>query len=166
MKFLKLGPAFLSLAMLGAGADLRLIEAAKSGDARAVYALLEERVPVNAAEADGSTALHEAARYDPEYTLLYYPLNMDQLIGKVLGDPRWSGSTALHAPVISGQAGIVQFLVDHGAKVYAKTKTGWTQLMLAGGVFFANAKKEYPAAAAILTKAMTEQGLLAATPGR
>ena len=27
---------------------------------------------------------------DPQYTLLYYPLNMDQLVGKVLGDPRWS----------------------------------------------------------------------------
>ena len=33
--------------------------------------------------------------------------------------------------------------------------------MLAGGVFFANAKKEYPAAAAVLKKAMTEQGLIA-----
>src|SRR5437870_11837238 len=33
---------------------------------------------------------------DPGYLLLYYPLNMDQLMGKVLGDPRWSGSTALH----------------------------------------------------------------------
>src|SRR5437867_4134932 len=103
---------------------------------------------------------------DPEYTLLYYPLNMDQLIGKVLGDPRWSGSTALHGAVVSGQAGIVQFLVDHGAKLDAKTKTGWTPLMMAGGVFYANAKKEYPAAAAILKKAMVEHGLLAATPSR
>ena len=86
----------------------------------------------------------------PEYTLLYYPLNMDQLTGKVLGDPRWSGSTALHGAVVSGQASIVKFLVDHGANVDAKTKLGWTPLMLAEGVFFANAKKEYPAAAAIL----------------
>jgi len=103
---------------------------------------------------------------EPEYTLLYYPLNMDELTGKVLGDPRWSGSTALHASVVSGQAGIVQFLVDHGAKLDAKTKTGWTPLMMAGGVFFANAKKEYPAAAAILKKAMAEQGLLIANSGR
>ncbi len=86
----------------------------------------------------------------PEYTLLYYPLNMDKLSGKVLGDPRWSGSTALHGAVVSGQASIVKFLVDHGADVDAKTKLGWTPLMLAEGVFFANAKKEYPAAAAIL----------------
>jgi ankyrin repeat protein len=89
----------------------------------------------------------------PQYTLLYYPLNMDQLAGKVLGDPRWSGSTALHGAVVSGQASIVKFLVDRGARVDAKTKLGWTPLMLAEGVFYANAKKEYPAAAAILKNA-------------
>jgi ankyrin repeat protein len=98
---------------------------------------------------------------DPRYMLLYYPLNQDELSGKVLGDPRWSGSTALHAAVVSGQAGIVQFLVDHGAKVDAKTQSGWTPLMMTEGVFFANAKKDYPAAAAILKKAMREQGLTA-----
>ena len=87
---------------------------------------------------------------DPQYTLLYYPLNMDQLSGKVLGDPRWSGSTALHGAVVSGQPAIVKFLIERGARVDAKTKLGWTPLMLAEGVFYANAKKEYPAAAALL----------------
>jgi uncharacterized protein len=91
---------------------------------------------------------------DPSYLLLYYPLNMDELINKVLGDPRWSGSTALHAAVVSGQAGIVKFLIEHGARVDAKTKLGWTPLMMAEGIFFANAKKEFPAAAAILKQAM------------
>lgn len=103
---------------------------------------------------------------DPEYLLLYYPLNMPQLAGNVPGDPRWSGSTALHAAVVSNQPTIVQYLVDHGAKVDAKTKSGWTPLMMAGGVFFANAKKEFPAAAAILKKAMAAQGLVAASPSR
>jgi ankyrin repeat protein len=98
---------------------------------------------------------------DPQYTLLYYPHNQAELSGKVLGDPRWSGSTALHAAVVSGQAGIVQYLVDHGAKLDAKTRTGWTPLMMSRGVFFANAKKEYPAAEAILKKALAEHGLLA-----
>jgi ankyrin repeat protein len=103
---------------------------------------------------------------DPDYLLLYYPLNMAQLAAKVPGDPRWSGSTALHGAVVSNQLSIVQYLVDHGAKLDAKTKTGWTPLMLAGGVFFANSKKDFPAAAAILKKAMAERGLLAASPGR
>jgi ankyrin repeat protein len=98
---------------------------------------------------------------DPRYMLLYYPLNQDELSGKVLGDPRWSGSTALHASIVSGQAAIVQYLVDHGARLDAKTQSGWTPLMLTEGVFFANAKKEYPAAAAILKKALHEQGLSA-----
>ena len=89
---------------------------------------------------------------DPQYLLLYYPLNMNQLVDKVLGDPRWSGSTALHGAVVSGQPGIVQFLIDRGADVRAKTKLGWTPLDMAEGIFFANAKKEYPAAAAILRK--------------
>ena len=103
---------------------------------------------------------------EPEYTLLYYPRNMSDLAARIPGDPRWSGSTALHAAVVSGQPSIVQYLVDHGAQLEAKTKTGWTPLMMAGGVFFANAKKDFPAAAAILKKALAERGLLAADANR
>jgi ankyrin repeat protein len=94
---------------------------------------------------------------DPAYTLLYYPLNMEELTDRVMGDPRWTGSTALHAAVVSGQPSIVQYLIDRGAKVDAKTRLGWTPLMMAEGVFFANAKKEFPTAAAILKKAMAER---------
>ena len=55
--------------------------------------------------------------------------------------------------MVSGQPSVVQYLVDHGAKLDVKTRSGWTPLMMAGGVFFANAKKEFPAAAEILKKA-------------
>jgi len=78
---------------------------------------------------------------EPSYTLLYYPLNIDDLLDKGVGDPRWSGSTPLIGAITSGQPAIVQFLIDHGADVTAKTKLGWTPLMVAEGVFFANAKK-------------------------
>jgi ankyrin repeat protein len=98
---------------------------------------------------------------DPQYTLLYYPLNMAELVPHVLGDPRWSGSTPLIGAITSGQAGIVRYLVDHGARTDIKTKLGWTPLMVAEGVFFGNAKKEYPEAAAIIQKAMMERGLTA-----
>lgn len=91
---------------------------------------------------------------DTSYTLLYYPLNIDQLLDLGVGDPRWSGSSALIGAVISGQASIVQYLVDHGARVDMQTKLGWTPLMVADGVFFANAKKEFPPASAILRKAL------------
>ena len=95
---------------------------------------------------------------ETSYTLLYYPLNIDDLLELGVGDPRWSGSTALIGAVVSGQPSIVQFLIDHGARVDAKTKLGWTPLLVAEGVFFANAKKEFPPAAAILRKAMAAQG--------
>jgi uncharacterized protein len=96
---------------------------------------------------------------DVEYTLLYYPHNIDDLLKLGVGDPRWSGSTALIGAVVSGQPSIVQYLIDHGAQVDATTALGWTPLKVAEGVFFANAKKEFPAAASIIRKALTERGL-------
>jgi uncharacterized protein len=98
---------------------------------------------------------------EPAYTLLYYPHNIDDLLELGVGDPRWSGSTPLIGAVVSDQPSIVQWLVDHGARVNEKTKLGWTPLLVAEGVFFANAKKEFPQAAAILRKAMAAQGLTA-----
>jgi cytohesin len=91
------------------------------------------------------------------YTLMYYPHNIDQLVNLGVGDPRWSGSTALIGAIISNQPSIVQYLIDNGAKVDVKTKLGWTPLMVAEGVFFANAKKEYPQAAAMIRKALADQ---------
>jgi hypothetical protein len=55
---------------------------------------------------------------------------------------------------MSGQASIVQYLVEQGADVRATTTLGWTPLRVAEGVFCCNAKKEFPAAAAILRTAM------------
>ncbi len=54
---------------------------------------------------------------DVDYTLLYYPHNIDDLLELGVGDPRWSGSTALIGAVVSGQPSIVQFLIDQGADV-------------------------------------------------
>jgi ankyrin repeat protein len=96
---------------------------------------------------------------DAAYTLLYYPLNIDDLLNKGVGDPRWSGSTPLIGAIISNQPSIVQYLVDHGADLNAGTKLGWTPLMVAHGVFFANAKKEYPAAEAIIKKALLQKNV-------
>jgi ankyrin repeat protein len=94
---------------------------------------------------------------DIDYTLLYYPHNIDQLVSLGVGDPRWSGSTPLIGAVMSGQASIVQLLIDRGARPDTKTKIGWTALRVAEGVFCCNAKKEFPAAAAILRKALAVQ---------
>ena len=93
------------------------------------------------------------------YTLLYYPLNIDDLLELGVGDPRWSGATPLIGAVVSGQPSIVQWLIDHGARANEKTKLGWTPLLVAEGVFFANAKKEFPQAAAILRKTLSADGV-------
>ena len=47
-----------------AGPRLPLIDAVKGGDRAAVRALIAQRVDVNAAEPDGTTALHWAVRAD------------------------------------------------------------------------------------------------------
>ncbi len=94
---------------------------------------------------------------DVEYTLLYYPHNIDQLVDLGVGDPRWNGSTPLIGAIMSNQPSIVQYLVDQGADVRAKTTLGWTPLNVAEGVFCCNAKKEFPAAAAIIRKALASQ---------
>lgn len=98
---------------------------------------------------------------DTAYTLLYYPHNIDQLLTLGVGDPRWKGSTPLIGAVVSGQPSIVQLLIDRGARLETTTALGWTALRVAEGVFFANAKKEFPAAAAILRKAQAVQAAAA-----
>jgi ankyrin repeat protein len=91
---------------------------------------------------------------DVAYTLLYYPHNIDKLADLGVGDPRWNGSTPLIGAIMSNQPSIVQYLIDQGADVNVKTTLGWTPLNVAEGVFCCNAKKEFPAAAAIIRKAM------------
>jgi ankyrin repeat protein len=95
---------------------------------------------------------------DGTYLLLYYPANIDRLPPNALGDVRWSGSTALHGAVVSGQPSIVKYLIDHGAQVGATNRLGWTPLMVAQGVFVSNTKKEFAPAAEILRKAMADRG--------
>ncbi|HEX6324077.1 MAG TPA: ankyrin repeat domain-containing protein [Vicinamibacterales bacterium] len=91
---------------------------------------------------------------DVAYTLLYYPHNIDKLVDLGVGDPRWNGVTPLIGAIMSNQPSIVQYLVDQGADVRVKTTLGWTPLDIANGVFCCNAKKEFPAAAAIIRKAL------------
>src|ERR1700687_499703 len=57
-----------SLAM-AAGPDLRLVNAAAEQDTKAVRALLKQGVDVNAARADGATALLWAAHFNDRETL-------------------------------------------------------------------------------------------------
>jgi uncharacterized protein len=98
---------------------------------------------------------------DAALTLARYPLNAEDLFGLGVGDPRFTQTTAIFGAVISNQPSIVQYLVDHGAKLDVKNKLGWTPLMVSRGIFLSNAKKDFPEAEKILLKAMKEQGVVA-----
>jgi len=89
-----------------------------------------------------------------EYTLLYYPLNLDELVDLGVGDMRWDESTALHGSIISGQASITRYLIEQGADPAPENALGWTPLDMSRGVFLANASREFPEAEAVLLEAL------------
>ena len=145
-----------------AAADAPLADAAMQGDADAVKLLLNRGgVDVNAAQGDGSTALHWAAyRNDTEVAGLLVEAGADvrartrlggltplllaakdgnaaviELLIEAGGDPNFSdsnGTTPLMYSAASGDTDAVQILLDHDAQVDATDKTnGQTALMFA-----------------------------------
>ena len=95
----------------------------------------------------------------PEDTLLKYPDNFQDLVDLGMGDPRFAEMTALHGAVICNQPSIVKYLIEQGAEVNAKNRLGWTPLMIAGGLYIANAHKTSPGSAEILREALAARGL-------
>jgi ankyrin repeat protein len=92
---------------------------------------------------------------DPAVLLHRHPLNLAQFGDAALGDMRWGGSTALHGAAIRGADSIITFLVEHGARVDARNKLGWTPLTTAQGVFVANTEKAWPKTIALLKELET-----------
>jgi len=151
----------LALASLGASPpEVPLIEAVKKADTTAVRAQLQRRADVNAAEPDGSTALHWAARLNDleTATLLIRsganvkaanrfgvtPLAlasttgtaaMIELLLKAGADPNSTsaeGEPALMTAALTGRVDVLQTFLAHGAKVDAKESwKGQTALMWA-----------------------------------
>ena len=96
---------------------------------------------------------------DPIKLFTSYPENLEKFPKEALGDMRWSGSTALHGAATSNQQSLIRYLVDNGAKLDARNKLGWTPLMVAEGGQFGATVKEFPDAAALIKKLMTERGM-------
>jgi len=117
----------LTAAGARAGAsDPRLVEAAKKSDRAAVRALLKTRVDVNAAEPDGTTALHWAARHDDVEMV-------NALVGagaRVKAANRY-GVTPLLLASETGSALTVQALLRAGADANDALPEGETALMIA-----------------------------------
>ena len=155
------GPPLALVAMLfaAASADVSLIDAARNADKDAVRTLLQKKVDVNAAEGDGTTALHWASYrddLDSADLLIRAGANVDA--ANDLGvTPLWTasqnGSTAMVAKLLAaganpnaallagetpvmvaaraGKPAVVEQLIAKGANVNARGARGQTALMWA-----------------------------------
>jgi uncharacterized protein len=115
-----------TLASSAATGDLRLIDAVKSGNPSAVGTLAKQRALVNATEADGSTALHWAARLD-RVALVQTLIRGG---AQVNARNRYS-VTPLSLAAINGSAAVVDALLKAGADANTTGTHGETVLMLA-----------------------------------
>jgi ankyrin repeat protein len=107
--------------------DATVADAARLGDAAAVKALLKSGADVNAAQADGMTALHWAAQKGDA-----------ALAGMLLAaganaraTTRLGGYTPMHLASQAGHAKVVAALLASGAGADVVTATGASPLMLA-----------------------------------
>ena len=103
-----------------------LVAAAQQGDTTAVRALLEQGVPVNAAAADGTTALHWATYHDDAEAV-----SALLAAGADVNAANDLGTTALWAACQNGRADMVQRLLAAGADVDSALLNGETPLMVA-----------------------------------
>jgi len=117
-----------------------LIRAAFSGDAAVMRILLAKGADPKLTIKDGSTALMVAAGvgYRDKFTRGTEAEALESLkvaldAGLDLSQASTRGDTALHGAANRGADTIVQFLVDHGAKLDAKNKQGFTPLDIALG---------------------------------
>src|SRR5213593_4758120 len=123
----RLIPLGLAVLLFGAASDrLALLDAAKTADKDAVRALLQKKADVNAAEGDGTTALHWASyRDDLESADLLLRAGADVNARNDLGaTPLWAASQ-------NGSEPMVRRLLEAGANPNASLLLGETPVMVA-----------------------------------
>src|SRR5262245_35755330 len=122
----RIGGFLLILGLQATAAPFPLIDAIKAGDKAAIRALLQQRVNVNAAEPDGATALHWAARTNDLQTA-------ETLIraGANVKAANRYGVTPLHLASTTGNAAMVELLLKAGADPNSVLSEGETALMTA-----------------------------------
>ncbi len=109
-----------------AGAQSPLVDAIKAGDTAGVRALIDKRVDVNAAEADGTTPLHLAVDRDA-------PDIVQMLVraGANVKAANRYGATPLWLASVNGNARTMAMLLEAGADASAANAEGETALMVA-----------------------------------
>ena len=119
----KLG-ALLVLLLLAPSAESPVADAAQRGDVEEVRVILRDGADVNAAQSDGTSALHWGAMRDDVaiiQVLLYAGANTE-------ATTRLGGYTALHLAAREGHAAAIEALVGGGADPAVMTSTGVTAL--------------------------------------
>lgn len=115
----------MTVVLFGASADFRLVDAAQQGDIQAVLSLVAEEVDLNVAQGDGMTALHWAVYRND--------LEMSELLVKAGADirvvTRAEALTPLFLSAGTGNAKLIQLLVDNGADPGSTNSLGTTVLM-------------------------------------
>jgi ankyrin repeat protein len=116
----------LLTSIASSAADVRLIDAVKGGNKPLAQTLIQQRVDVNASEADGTTALHWAVRLQDVQTT-------DALIraGAKVGAANRYGVAALYLACLNGNASIAESLLKAGADANSALPDGETVLMTA-----------------------------------
>jgi ankyrin repeat protein len=107
-----------------AATSLPLVDAVKAGDRVVVQKLLQQKANVNAAEADGTTALHWAARADDQ--------ELVRLLLRAGANARAAnryGVTPLQLAATNGSVPTAQALLEAGADPNAALPEGETVLM-------------------------------------
>jgi ankyrin repeat protein len=114
----------LALATLLAAAPA-LVEAVKSGDRTAATTLIERRADVNAAEPDGTTALHYAVHQD-DVALAQRLIRA----GARVNAKNDYGATPMSEAAIVGNPAMIGLLIEAGAEVESPNADGQTALMV------------------------------------
>ncbi len=120
------GIVLLGLALAASAVAAPLADAAEQRDKASVRTLLQTGVDVNAAQIDGTTALHWAAYHDDaEMVALLVRAGADVTVVNRYGLP------PLVQASTNGNAAIVKLMLEAGADANTKMKGGETVLMLA-----------------------------------
>ncbi|MGE0862795.1 MAG: ankyrin repeat domain-containing protein [Vicinamibacterales bacterium] len=122
-----LGLALCLTVALNGQAPVTIAEAASKGDREAVRALLKKGLDVNAAQGDGTTALHWAAmKGDAELAQMLIVAGAN-----VRATTRLGAYTPLYLAAKGGYSAVVAALLAAGADAKATTTNGTTPLMIA-----------------------------------